>query len=408
MTRRDDARRRVLAAVEAVRDETGAQTPDGGVALGRLRAALAEADRVEQPGETERDRRLKAAALSVDLGDPGAVGQLLAALADPVPAIEWGGLAGDVTLPETIIGRGSGCVLPVGEVGVLAGGGGLGKSRLSLQIALAAAATMEGYWARPFERAGSSVGLRPGVGDAFEVVGGPVVLLGWEDRAQWVRWRLQEIARWRGVSGVDPERLSFASVDRPLLEVPAGGRRDALPEATSTYSGLWKRAGEVGARLVIIDPAALALECVGYDPAPVGRFMNRLRADALAHGAGVALVAHSTKAARGAKADDDDPGVVAGSASWWDRARCVLVLKPVDGGGWRLRVAKSNYARPDEPGAGLMLTDVSDIGGAGRPVAFEVDAGAPATAGMGSALPAGAPVPAGSGPTALQRDNGVA
>ena len=97
--------------------------------------------------------------------------------------------------------------------------------------------------------------------------------------------------------------------------------------------------------------------------------MSRLRADALDYGAGVLLVAHSTKGARRADADDDDPGVVAGSMAWWDRARCVLVLKRADGGVWRLRVAKSNYSRPDEPREGVRLTD---DGGGGRPVAFEV------------------------------------
>ena len=379
MTRRDDALERVLAAAQAVREETGAVTASGS-ALARLRDALAEADRVEQPGESARDVRLRDAALAADLSDPGLVGQLLAALAGPAAAIEWGGMDGDVTLPETIIGRGRGrgCVLPVGEVGVLAGAGGQGKSLLSLQIALAAATSIEGYMARPFERAGAlqPSALRPGAGDAFEVVGGPVVLLGYEDRAQWVRWRLREIARWRGGGVVvDSDRLSFACVDRALFAVPAGDRRDALPVATSVYAGLWDRAGAVGARLVVIDPAALALECVGYDPAPVGRFMSRLRADALDHGAGVLLVSHSTKGARRKDSDDDDPGVVAGSMAWWDRARCVLALRRADGGGWRLRVAKSNYAKSDEPGAGLQLAAVEDRG---HLVAFEVDAGAPA------------------------------
>ena len=225
MTRRDDALERVLAAAHAVQEETRAVTASGS-ALAGLRDALLKLQRVDSPGESERDRRLREAALSVELGAPGAVDQLLGALADPVAVLDWGGLAGDVTLPETIIGRGSGCVLPVGEVGVLAGAGGQGKSLLSLQIALAAASTLEGSRARPFERVGAS-GLRPGAlvpgaGDAIEVVGGPVVLLGWEDRAQWVRWRLREIAKWRGVSGVDPERLSFATTDRPLFAVPAG------------------------------------------------------------------------------------------------------------------------------------------------------------------------------------------
>ena len=385
MTRRDDALERVVLAAQAVRDEDKATTPDGGLALARLREAVREADRVEQPGESARDVRLRDAALAADLSDPDLVGQLLAALDGPAAPIEWSGLAGPIELPQTIIGRGAGCVLPVGEVAILAGAGGGGKSRLTLQIALAAAGANDGWPVRPFERAGS---LRPGSGrDAIVVTGGPVVMLGYEDRIAWVRDRLRQMGEWSGVGNVDPARLGFACVDRPLFSVPADGRRDALPVATSTYSALWDRVGEVGARLVIIDPAALALECVGYDAAPVGRFMAALRRDALAHGAGVGLVAHSSKAARRKEADDDDPGVVAGAAAWWDRARAVLVLKR-DGSGWRLRLAKSNYAKSDEPGAGLQLAAVEDRG---HLVAFEVDAGAPAP-GLGASDGNGAPV----------------
>ena len=278
--RRDEVVERVVSAALAVRDEAEATTPDGGQALGRLRAALAEADRVEQPGETERDRRLKAAALSVDLGDPGAVGQLLAALADPVPAIEWSGAGGDTALPDSIISKGAGCVLPAGEVAILAGSGGGGKSRLTLQIAVAAASARDGFMVRPFERVGGA--LRPGAVDALAVCGGAVVVAGYEDRLPWVRRRLRGVSEWLGVGEVDPARLSIANLDSPLFAVPAGERRDALPIPTATYSGLWARVVEVDARLVVIDPVALALEVASYDSAPVGRFMAALRRDALA------------------------------------------------------------------------------------------------------------------------------
>ena len=183
-------------------------------------------------------------------------------------------------------------------------------------------------------------------------------------------------------SSVDSDRLSFACCDRPLFAVPGGERRDALPIPTANYAGLWKRVGEVGARLVVIDPAALALECPGFDPAPVGRFMAALRRDALDHGCGVLLVSHSSKNARRKDSDDDDPGVVAGSMAWWDRSRAVLSLRRDGDGVWRLLVAKSNYSRPDEPGKGLRLTD---DGGGGRPVAFEVASAALPVNGSGGA-----------------------
>ena len=123
MTRRDDALEWMLAAVQAVRDESGAVTASGS-ALARLRDAVREADRVEQPGESERGRRLRAAALSVDLADPDLVGQLSAALADPEAALDWHGVEGAVELPQTIIGKGSGALLPAGECLILSGAGG--------------------------------------------------------------------------------------------------------------------------------------------------------------------------------------------------------------------------------------------------------------------------------------------
>ena len=73
-----------------------------------------------------------------------------------------------------------------------------------------------------------------------------------------------------------------------------------------------------GARLVVIDPVSAALVDVDISQTgPVRAFLRELTREAAVAGAGVLLVAHSTKAARNAVAKGEDPGagIVAGSAA---------------------------------------------------------------------------------------------
>ena len=74
-------------------------------------------------------------------------------------------------------------------------------------------------------------------------------------------------------------------------------------------------------------------------------FVDALRQELEALGAGLILVAHSTKAAQGI-----DPGAVSGSAAWTDAARAALLLKHEgeDGSGdmWTLESIKANYSAP--------------------------------------------------------------
>ena len=288
--------------------------------------------------------------------------------------LEWA--AGDpdpnekIDLPQTIIQWRGGSAVVVGEVGILTGAGGRGKSTLSMQIALTAAAMPGQGYAAPFD---PDPFHHDDAQPVCEVIGGPVVALGYEDRLPWVRHRLRLAANMGGeratnclrLAAADPVRLSVAATDTPLFAVPPGGRRDALPEATPTYRQLWERVKEIGARLVLIDPTALALEAPTHDSGTVGRFVSALRRDAHATGSGILLVAHSTKAARRKDAPDADPGIVSGSHAWFDRVRAVWTLKRPkdddpngDGDGLRLALVKANYAQCDDEGGGLRLNAV--------------------------------------------------
>lgn len=311
----------------------------------------------------------------------------LAAQSSPVGnevKVDWTAAAVDRELPEAVLAMGGAPIVPVGEVGLLAGFSGTGKSRLVAQIAAAAAGTEDGELAPVLHSCAVSAG-RPGLGDALRVRGGPVVLVGYEDAAPWVRWRTAGAARWLDGGGrgacsraVDePERLSAAVLETPLF-APPGREADATP--TTAWRAVFDRASEIGARLVVVDPISLAWDAGvdGYSAGPVNRCIVALRAEAARLQAAILLVAHLPKAARMKRTAD--AGDVSGSAAWVDRVRGLLVLTrrddevSKDGGEqappW-LGVAKANYCRSGD-GVGWPLAPVMD---GGRPLAWEAEDG---------------------------------
>ena len=76
-------------------------------------------------------------------------------------------------------------------------------------------------------------------------------------------------------------------------------------------------------------------------------FLDAVRQEAEPLGAGVLLIAHTTKAARKPQDNGIDPGAVSGSAAWTDAARAALLLSREDDGDlWRLDSIKANYSAP--------------------------------------------------------------
>ena len=266
---------------------------------------------------------------SLDAGDADAD----AAGVEPAAAVTFHaadptGPDGDVVLPSAILSDGGGVILPAGEIGLFAGSGGSGKSRLSLQVAVAAAGVPAGT-------------AEPIPDGTLRVASGPVVMLGYEDAAPWIAWRARRLARWlddrtgtthhaRAVT--DPERLSVAAVDAPLFGVMLGAGREAIPGPLASWRPLWDHAAAIGARLVIIDPVALAGQWDGYSALPVGAFIAAIRLElrALTDPCGALLVCHTTKAARVGVQDADRTG----PKRLWDRAR-----------GWIARARRSCSTR---------------------------------------------------------------
>ena len=94
--------------------------------------------------------------------------------------LDWTAVSKERPLPKAIIGIGpaakGGIVLPAGEVGILAGPGGGGKSRLVLQIAIRAAAALKDDLVDVF----GADAAEPDDAGALTVRGGPVVLVGYD------------------------------------------------------------------------------------------------------------------------------------------------------------------------------------------------------------------------------------
>ena len=239
-------------------------------------------------------------------------------------------------------------VLSVGEVAILASPGGLGKSTLVLELAIAAVA--KGKTTDDF---GASCGLR--------VRPGPVVLVSYEDSTGRIAARITRMAGKKFPSGIhvwpDPVPL-FVGDD-------SGG---AVP--APNWHALWDEITAIKPSFVVVDPASAALSNVSTNESgPVRAFLRELTHQATAAECGVLVIAHDTKAARNAARAGEDPGAgaVAGSATWHDAARGVLYMRR-DNKTRTLDCIKANYGRS---GWSVALAERTDP--AGRFIGFEVD-----------------------------------
>ena len=326
-----DAMREWLAADDEIKR---------GEAAGQVEQCLAARADVEGLDAAERERRKRVAAAVEDLDgaaerDPGDVDRRLrAAWTGERPTVELAPLQSfdGAPRPAPLIWRDDGtdgegggpvdAILRTGEVALLAGAGGLGKSTLALHLAASAAAG-GGAWG----------GLR--------AANGPAVLVSYEDHPVEAAHRLT----WRDGREGDLELYVWPDPD-PLFEAEAergGGSRPC-----SQWRELWDAVRRLKARLVVIDPASASLaDASTSETGPVRAFLRALTVEAQASDCGVLVIAHSTKAGRAAVQRGYDPGAeaVAGSAAWWDAARSVLTLEraPDGANALLLMAAKANY-----------------------------------------------------------------
>ena len=220
------------------------------------------------------------------------------------PAVLWRYEPGDDPDRRPPPGR---VLLASQTVGLLSGEGGCGKSSLTQQLALAAAA-----------RTPTGAGL----GDIrLAIAPGPVVIWQLEDRAALVLHRLRATAE---LWNINPEALDQVAVVAAddTAELWRSADFDRTQHGpTEAFAALAADIATVRPRLVIIDPALCAVLCAPSDAATVRAFVATV-ARLVGPNAAVLIVAHSTKEAR-ANAEGG-PGVVSGSAAWYDAARLVI------------------------------------------------------------------------------------
>ncbi len=244
-------------------------------------------------------------------------------------------------LPDRLLaahGHG-GSLVARGTLAVLAGEGGIAKSSLALSIGCGMAGFGDGIAGNPPLFAGEN---------------GPVLFATYEDDPSVTAWRAKALAA-AAAGGVRDGALARVHVlpmtGRPLFgpSDARGGFYNARPGPLAGWRDLWTEAERIEPALIVIDPALSAFVGEPNAAAPVREFLGAVAEAAGRIGAGVLIVAHSTKAARGNgknSADPYDPGQVGGSAAWTDGARAALNMTWQGEPGARFRclaVAKANY-----------------------------------------------------------------
>lgn len=229
-------------------------------------------------------------------------------IADPMPDALF-------TLPGD-----NAAVVPLGEVAILAGEGGTGKSTLASELALAVA---NAHATAPLDA----------------MVHGPVLWLAWEERAGLIAARASARGFTRGIHVLDMRGGRW-----PLFGPGGGGPYNAKPVPLAGWEVMDREAARIVPRLIVLDPALSAFVGEPNAAPPVREFVERLAAWATGIEASVLILAHATKERDAGPFDRSQAG---GSGAWTDAARCALTLTHGDGSGERsdgrtLAVLKSN------------------------------------------------------------------
>ena len=241
--------------------------------------------------------------------------------------------------------------LPLGHVTLLSGTGGFGKSRLGLQLGVAAASG-GGAGAKWLDGPSRAEGL-PLLGESVASTGVPVLYASWEDRHRTFSLRLLQITDSYHNDWVTRERVGdrlrvLDMSHRGPLWGPSTGRHVSTA-ATLLEAGhrIRATAEEMQAVVVVVDPLAAAFASNENDRALVRGFVADFDAWASAQSLAVFIIGHPSMA--GAEKG------YAGSTDWHNsvRARWSLSKEKVGKAPprnaldrrperWRLHLAKSN------------------------------------------------------------------
>lgn len=216
--------------------------------------------------------------------------------------------------------------LPAGELALLTGPGSVGKGVLALQIAAALACDR-----KPLQKAGGWLPASPAVSaTAPELCGEPahIVVTGWEDDRHEVMRRRHRLTMyggcgWSGHPSIN-ERLHVLPMRGfgPLWAPDPGSRHvSTVGGMTPAGDHLLRYAEEVNARLLVVDPAGLAICTNENDRALVSLALDAFAGWATRTGCAVLLVGHPAKASEGEAAS------YSGSTAWRGCVRALWTLR---------------------------------------------------------------------------------
>ena len=196
-------------------------------------------------------------------------------LTDGIPAHYWQGWLVERWLPRSC-------------VAMLTGDGGVGKSRLALQLAWALSG--DGQW---LGEAGQIPAAGADYGNGFEPLGANTVIYAtWEDSPDQIRGRLYWLEQ-AGKSG-NGENFKIADM-RARGHLWAANERYAVPGLTPAGKELRLACEHYEARLLVIDTLGVANGASEIDRAQVGAFFADWAAWADEHDCAVLLIAHPPK-----------------------------------------------------------------------------------------------------------------
>ena len=209
--------------------------------------------------------------------------------------------------------------IPMHKVGLLAGPGGAGKSRLALQLAAQIAAG-GGQW----------------IGPSNETIEGRALYATAEDDIEEMRRRLHEI----GMADMVEHNLGVATYKEPLWGTAIN---ENVGSVTSTGKWLRDTAEKFMPSLLVIDNVASSFAANENNRSMVRQFINHWSEYAQNHYCAVMLISHPPKGGQ----------VYSGSTDWHNASRFVWSFGLCDDmnlrGKRKLEVIKNNYGILPEP-----------------------------------------------------------
>ena len=258
-------------------------------------------------------------------------------LVDGIPAYYWQGWLIENWLPRNC-------------VAMLTGDGGVGKSRLALQLAWSLSG--DGQW---LGEAGQMPSPGADYGGGFEPLGpSAIVYATWEDSPDQIRGRLF----WLEQTGKVGNGNNFKIADmRARGHLWASTQHNATPGLTPAGEALRLAAEQHNARLLVVDTLGVANGASEIDRAQVGAFFADWAAWADANDCAVLLIAHPPKTA--GVTYSGSTGILGGVRAMWTletvKSGCQKGCYPPKtcscepAYAYRLVNAKQNYAESTGP-----------------------------------------------------------